>query len=145
MNEVWQSIPGYEGFYEASDQGRVRSLDRGCFQGAKNGSVKYHTLKGRVLSQFVGTKQIGRLCVGLNRQGKKKKWDVHCVIARTFIGPRPEGLEIDHVNGDFLDNRACNLEYVTSQENVRRARAMGKVGAGDRHPVTGQYIPRGNG
>ena len=145
MNESWQPIPGWEGFYEASDQGRVRSVERWVTRSAKGGSRSRHHHKGQVLSQFVGAKQTGRLSVGLNMQGKKKKMDVHCLVAYSFIGPRPEGFEIDHVNGNPLDNRACNLEYVTTQENVRRARAMGKVGGKDRHPVTGQYMPCGNG
>ena len=142
MNEVWQPIPGYEGFYEASDQGRVRSLDRWVKTRNRWGECGYWA-KGQVLLQHPGKEghpTVGRMFVCLSKEGKGKPSYVHTLIAFAFLGPRPKGLHIDHVNGDKADNRACNLEYVTPQENTRRARAMGMTGGGERSPSTGRYV-----
>lgn len=57
--------------------------------------------------------------------GRKYYTTVHRIVASCFIGPRPEGLVIDHVDGNKLNNSSDNLEYVTSKENTRRAYAMG--------------------
>ena len=122
MNELWQPVLGYEGFYEVSDQGRVRSLDR-VVQKTRYGKTYSSTLNGKVLKP--GFDGDGREQVPLSKKGKVVRRHVHSLVAYSFIGLRPEGLEIDHVNGDHLDNRSCNLEYVTHEENMRRAVALG--------------------
>jgi hypothetical protein len=55
------------------------------------------------------------------------------MVAEVFIGPKPPGMFIDHINGVKLDNRACNLEYVTHQENVSRAGKLGLRARGESH------------
>lgn len=67
---------------------------------------------------------------------------VHKLVAFTFIGPRAEGMDIDHVNGDFLDNRASNLEYVSHQVNQKRAFDMGKLNPplNKRSKKTGKFM-----
>lgn len=125
MKELWHPVPGYTGLYEVSDQGRVRSLDRVSTRLNRWGSTTTCQLKGRVLRP--GTQRNGRLYVCLSKDDTPWVVPIHKLVALAFLGSRPNGSEIDHVNGDFRDNRAVNLEYVTHQENQRRAYAMGKI------------------
>ena len=140
MKEVWQPVPGYEGLYEVSDQGRVRSLDRLVQRKNRWGSLATHRLKGRVLRP--GGDGSGRAQVNLSKENVSWVVTVHVLVALTFIGPRPEGHDIDHVNGDFRDNRLVNLEYVTHQENQKRAYDMGKISPPEnpRDPETGRFM-----
>lgn len=104
--ENWVPIDGYEGLYEVSDTGMVRSLKRA-------------TTSGRVLSQRVGTG--GYLNVCLCKDNCKKTFVVHRLVARAFLD-NPEGKpEVNHKNGIRADNRAENLEWVTRSENERHA------------------------
>lgn len=96
------------------------------------GKVKRYQ-SGRVLKQGVNRDGRKVVCVGERRSAVL----VHKLVAFTFIGERPEGYEIDHVNGNRLDNRAINLEYVTHEENINRAIKLGLI--------KGQYIPNTGG
>jgi len=112
-SEVWKAIPGFEGEYEASDRGRIRSLDRYASRTSMCGVPYVVFVKGRILVQ---TKYpSGHVYVGLVRE----KVRVHALIAETFIGPRPERMEVRHLNGQPDDNRLCNLEYGTPSRNVQ--------------------------
>lgn len=104
--ESWKPVEGYEGRYEVSDAGRVRSL-----------------LTGKVLKTFRGGR--GYLSVSLRRDGEGRTTYVHHLVARAFIGPRPTGLDICHQNGDVTDARASNLRYGTRNSNMRDAIAHG--------------------
>ena len=141
MKESWQPVPGYEGLYEVSDQGRVRSLDRSVERKNRWGSITTHRIKGRVLRPGVTT--CHRFYVNLSKNNTPWVVPVHKLVALAFIGPRPEGHDIDHVNGDFRDNRLLNLEYVTHQENQKRAYDMGKINPprdNARDPETGRFM-----
>ena len=141
MKESWQPVPGYEGLYEVSDLGRVRSLDRLVVRKNRWGSRATHQLKGRVLRPGPGGSN--RLQVNLSKENVSWVVPVHKLVALAFIGPRPEGLDIDHINGDFRDNRLDNLEYVTHQENQKRAYDMGKINPprdNARDPKTGKFM-----
>ena len=107
MTEVWQEIPGYPG-YEASSEGRVRSLDREDTAGRK--------VKGRVLRP--GVLQNGRLQVVLCGPHGKKQIKVHQAVALAFHGPCPEGMEVRHwPDRDVTNNRPDNLSYGTKVHN----------------------------
>ena len=110
--EEWRSVIGYEGLYEVSSLGRVRSLDR-----MTTGSSRY-AVKGKLLKLSIkpGT---GYLSVGLTRDGRTKTWNVHRLVGDAFIGPRPEGLVTCHADGDKTNNRAENLRYDTYGANLR--------------------------
>lgn len=113
--ERWAQVVGYEGLYEVSDQGRVRSLDRTY---VRRGGTKSETRKGRVLVQ--NSTGSHYLKVGLLKgHCEQKTFLVHALVLQAFRGPRPEGGEhTRHLNGDYHDNRLCNLVYGTREENM---------------------------
>jgi hypothetical protein len=115
---VWKDIKGFEGHYQVSSDGRARSLDRMTIM--KNGYPR--PCKGRELIQAINN---GYLQLCLHLSGKSSPKLVHHLVAFTFISERPEGLEINHINGIKTDNRVCNLEYVTPKENSRHALQLG--------------------
>ena len=107
MIEEWRTIVGYEGQYEVSSYGRVRSLDR------------YDRMnrfwKGRILNLHTGTG--GYLFVGLSSNGNEKNYLVHRMVAQAFI-PNPDNLpQVNHKDEDKSNNRVDNLEWCTSFYN----------------------------
>src|SRR5262249_14499452 len=113
--EEWRPIPGYKE-YEASNRGRVRSVNRTAVTSASIRSQSYQRFHhGRILRPC--TKSTGHLSVVLGRSSGSK--DVHWLIALTFIGPCPRGQEVRHLNGIPSDNRLENLEYATRSRNVQ--------------------------
>ena len=125
--ETWRSIAGYEGDYEVSDFGRVRSLDR-----VVNGSRWQIRLNGKVLRPSLAS---GYQKVCLKQNGPHKQFLVHRLVAASFIGPCPVGRQVNHVDGCKLNNRLSNLEYVTGCENMQHASRAGllKVMCGANH------------
>jgi len=111
-NEIWKDIPEYEKFYQASNLGRVKSLDRIMWVEKRK---RYLPLKGQILSPK--TDKYGYLCIVLCRDGKHKHITVHRVIAKTFIPNFNNYSEINHINCDKQDNRIENLEWCTTQQN----------------------------
>lgn len=112
--ERWRAIPGYEGLYEASSEGRIRSLDREV----RTGIDARRVIKGRILSQVPGA--YGYLLVGLYLRGggKRRTYAVHSLVVATFHGPRPsEDHECCHWDNDRTNNRASNLRWGTRSEN----------------------------
>ena len=114
-HETWRPVRGYSGLYEASSEGRIRSLRSGRLM-----KLTLSSTSGYLVLNLSKNK-CARLCV------------VHQVIAQAFHGAQRRGIQVDHVNGDKTDNRATNLEYVTPQENDRRATSMGLKASGDRN------------
>lgn len=106
--EQWKDIPGFEGCYQISDQGRVRSLDRKATSGK--------TLPGQIINPIV--QKSGYHHVGLWRGGVCYQRRVHRLVAQAFI-PNPENKPtVNHLNEDKGDNRVENLEWATHRENT---------------------------
>jgi hypothetical protein len=120
--EIWKSVPGYPG-YEASSLGRIRSLDRMVEQGSRWGKKIMRFAAGRVLKQHGSA---GRYLVAvLSGSDGNKTRTVHSVICATFHGPRPEGREVAHTDGNARNNAACNLRWATKLENAADRRRHG--------------------
>ena len=111
-SERWKPVTGYEGIYEVSDHGLVRSLDRTI--NYSNGQIRRH--KGKILSTPLG-QRTGYPFVSLHNHGECQVRTVHSLVAETFIGTRPEGMEVCHNDGDRTNNHLDNLRYGTSSDN----------------------------
>ena len=109
--EIWKDIPGYEGKYQASNLGQIRSLDREI---GTPGIRGHKTMKGRILRP--GPVKSGHLYVVLGHG--KAGIPVHTLVALTFLGPRPSGADICHNDGDPTNNRLENLRYDTRTNNI---------------------------
>lgn len=105
--EQWAPIPGYEGSYEASDRGRVRSLDRITDRGRK--------WRGKIMTPYVMDN--GYAIVTLWRAGTQRPQLVHRLVLAAFYGKPKPGQEARHLNGDQADNRLSNLQWGTHSEN----------------------------
>ena len=122
--EVWRGIPGYEGQYEVSSLGNIRSLDRitNCLM-KKTGTPYQKKVKGRVKKPTVAN--TGYLVVNLGHNDVKL---VHELVALTFLGERPAGLYICHTDGNPRNNSIENLRYDTQSENNKdKIRYGGKM------------------
>lgn len=124
MTEKWKDIPGYEGLYQASTHGRIRSLDR-VITYAKN---RKRTNPGRVLSPHPNTSSESKhLGVKLYKDGKQKGHQVHRLILITWKGPCPPGMQCCHEDGNAQNNKLSNLRWGTRQENEQdRIKHRGK-------------------
>ena len=116
--EVWKPIDGFEGLYEVSNLGRVKSLDRYV----DNGHGSTRLAKGRILKpQLV---MGGYLQVILCRNCKPSLFKVHRLVYEAFHGKRPEGMEINHIDEDKSNNSLENLNLMTHKENVNWGTAI---------------------
>lgn len=118
MKEIWKPIFGYEGFYEISNCGRVRSLDREIV--FKNGNKRKYI--GKILKQKYHN---GYAMVNLNKNKKCEVVYVHQLVAKHFIGNIPKGMIVKHKDGIKSNNNVFNLEYVSSVENNIHANQLG--------------------
>lgn len=119
-NEEWRDIPGYEGRYQVSNLGRVRSLDRRvpCCCGATR------LMRGRVLKP-ASSKRDPHLSVVLGHGAAGSL--VHKLVALAFLGACPVGQEVRHLDGNPQNNRADNLAYGTRTENILDVYHVGKA------------------
>lgn len=129
-NEIWKPVPGYEGFYEVSSIGRVRSVDH--YVNSGNGRK---LRKGRVLSQSISIH--GYYFVHLSKINKQKSPTVHRLVALAFH-PNPENkICVNHKDGVRTNNHISNLEWCTHKENTRH---LFDVLGGYTHTEEAKYI-----
>lgn len=125
--EIWKPIKNYEGLYEVSNHGRVRSLDRWRISGRYKCAMLY---KGRILKP--GKNAVGYLKVDLSKNGKQKTCRVNRLVLAAFVGS--SDLEGNHIDGDKENNKLENLEYLTCSENHKHAYRIGLASReGEKH------------
>ena len=132
--EEWLPIPGYEGSYEASNLGRIRSLER-VVNTSRQGVPVKKPVQGRMISQCNSGSSGGKyLGFKLNLEGKQVSVSTHVAVMLSFAGPRPEGEHICHRNGNGKDNRLFNLRYDTPENNYDDRRKHGTDISGEKNP-----------
>lgn len=131
MSEQWRAIPGFEGSYEVSDRGRVRSLDRVICRRLISGREHPKRVSGRLLKLWANRND-RYLRAALWCENAPLVTTVHALVAAAFLGPRPAGADVCHLNGDERDNRPDNLRYDTRSGNHADKRLHGTQPTGER-------------
>ena len=120
---IWEPIEGYEGLYEVSEHGVVRSCARYIKTNIRH--VEERLIDGRFLKQ--NTKRNGYKTVDLCKDGKVKTVLVHRIVAKAFC-PNPHGYRfVNHIDSNRANNDSCNLEWVSSSENRKHGIEHGNV------------------
>lgn len=128
-DEQWLPVVGYEGLYEVSDFGRIRSLERTRIDGLRHGPPVAVPARIRKLN----VSQNGYQQVVLYKDGTPVMKTVHAVVARAFHGECPPGKEVAHNDGAPLNNHAANLRYATREENMADKIVHGTHSRGERN------------
>ena len=127
MKELWKPIPGYEGIYDASSWGRIRSSP-----GKTTANARYSTRvwKSRIMKEKhpTSSKRKDRR-VSLWKDGIHQDYLVSRLVASAWIGVPEKGMTVNHINGDYTDNRPENLEWVPLGENIRDGFETGLYGS----------------
>ena len=125
----WRPVLGYEGLYEVSSGGAVRSLDKVVV--TKKGHTK--RFAGRTRKSHRGTH--GYPSIALSKDGALTQRTVHSIVADAFLGRRPEGMVTRHLNGVPTDCRIENLRYGTPSQNQIDRIMHGRGGRGEANPM----------
>ena len=128
VNESWAPIPGYEGHYEASSLGEIRSLKRNNFSGV--------CARKRPLLMRPRASNAGYLRVTLTKDGSASTYSVHRLVLIAFRGSAPEGHEGCHLDGNQLNNAIDNLQWGTKAENIRQRTEHGRLPRGEESRVS---------
>lgn len=126
--ERWLPVVGYEGLYEVSDHGRVRSFVKLAQGGGRNAVPGAHVLKG-------SPGRMGYPVVTLGVGESKRRHYVHALVLCAFVGPRPPRHECLHGDGVRTNNCVSNLRWGTRQENVDDMVRHGNRPKGSSHPM----------
>lgn len=137
--EEWRPVVGYEGRYEVSSQGRVRSVGREVKFGDR-----FRVVKPRIVRQYIS--ENGYLCVYVSREGEYKRgWDrevvVHKLVLEAFVGARPGGCWASHLDDVKTDNRLVNLVWDTPRGNIENAVRNGRRVRGFSKPNVCKLTP----
>lgn len=133
--ERWLPVVGYEGLYEVSDHGRVRSLDRVVERRSGRGpNVRFpQRYAGRMLRPGIASH--GYPTVSLNGRGKRRSACLHDLVLTAFVGPCPTGMECRHGDGVQTNPALSNLSWGTRKQNAEDRAAHGTQVVGERYPA----------
>lgn len=112
--ETWKPVKGYEGLYMVSNHGRVKSIDRKVRQGKREISIKGNYLTTQITPY-------GYSRVKLSCKNKSRRIFTHVLVAEAFKGSPEKGIEVNHKDGNKLNNHASNLEWNTRSQNIKHA------------------------
>lgn len=118
IEELWKTVLGYEGIYSVSSLGRLR-------RETTNTNVKAGTITKGCQGKHYSK-------ISIRKNGIRKQENIHEVIAEAFLGKRPKGMYVNHIDGNKKNNCANNLEYVTPKENIRQSVVAGTHPRGSR-------------
>lgn len=113
--EEWRDINGFEGYYQVSNKGNVRSLDR-FVVASKNGTLKLVKGKSMKLTKAKGRNNDGYLVVNLRRERTNKVSSVHVLVANAFLD-KVDGRVVNHIDGNKYNNNVTNLEWCSYSHN----------------------------
>ena len=130
--ERWLPIVGWAQFYEVSSLGRIRSLDRVIIDTCRGGERR-RFISGRLLSPRVDSR--GYASLPLYGGGATKRKYAHSLVAAAFLGPRPEGHDVAHNDGNPSNNALSNLRYATRADNMADCVAHGTRHTGEMSPA----------
>jgi len=116
MEEIWKDIDGYDGIYQVSNLGRVKSLERTVNSSCRVGGVR--TIKEKIFKEVTKNRYV---YISLSNNGIDKKHYVHRLVATAFIPNLEHRKEVNHKNGIKSDNRIENLEWATPSENQKHS------------------------
>lgn len=123
--ETWKDAKGFEGWYQVSDLGRFRAVDRMVIMKTKNGLDRPTHFKQKLLKIYIMNGRKSNIkptaYVAFSINGKHYRKDLHRLVAETFIPNHNESDEVNHIDGNRLNNNVSNLEWVTNKENIRHA------------------------
>ena len=135
-NEEWRDVADYEGLYQVSSEGRVKSLERTFID--KSG--RKQTVKERILKP--GMDKGGYLRIDLCASGKSRMFSVHRLVCQAFHDNPENKLDVNHINENKTDNRACNLEWSTRKKNCNHGTRNVRM-AETKSKQVGQYTLNG--
>lgn len=121
MNEIWKDISGYDGEYQVSNLGRIKSVARLTTRPCQYG-IREYRIPEKIMRTRFGTS--GYLCVNLHHEGKQVTEMIHRLVALHFCNGYRDGLVVNHIDEDKTNNRADNLEWVTQTANVNHGTAI---------------------
>ena len=132
QKEIWKDIEGYEGYYQVSNLGRVKSLDRNQrYESVKTPYTR--RLKGRVLNQMTTKLGYKKLTLAINQN--YKNMPVHRLVARAFLSNEKNLPCVNHINENPSDNRVENLEWCTYKHNSNHGTARQRISKSNGFPV----------
>lgn len=119
--EIWKDIPGYEGLYQCSNLGEVRSLDRYIKSNSNNLQFKKGKLKNKRICS------VGYYITDLYKENKRKTFRIHQLVAITFLNHIPDKYKfvVDHIDNNPLNNNLNNLQIISVRENSSKDKKNG--------------------
>ena len=118
VTEIWKDVPGYEGYYQVSNHGNVKSIERTITDSLGH----TYNISEKILKNTIDNVGKGYYRVSLSRKCKILFAHVHRLVAWAFIGHQKKGIEVRHLDGNCKNNHINNLAYGTKSENIADAK-----------------------